>query len=398
MSVCISVMAYKDVNKVIASSVEWQLKRVSDERAKVIHNTIIYAPPHKRETLAYLFAYMPKGDLDSIAMGVVKESVDYAVKARSEMIWGEEVPLLLFYNDVLPYASLDETREKWRGWMYERIVPLVKECMSAREAVEVINKELKNVVGVEYNTKRNKANQSVLESVETGMASCTGLSILLVSALRSVGIPARVAGVPMWVSMDGNHNWVEVWIDGEWNSIEYYPAELNSGWIYSKIADMEGRTEREHQVYASSFMARPKPSILSSRDTIFTDSVYTYFPLVWNTANKNVNAVKVTERYMKRCEEMSLLKEKGKGLWMDIVVVRKGGDANKSEDRMSVDITIEKRKGEVVWKGESRSKMSDLNDIERVWVPKRGWYKVRYGERSKWVWVRDSGRQLVVHN
>jgi hypothetical protein len=52
-------------------------------------------------------------------------------------------------------------------------------------------------------------------------SSCTGLSVFLVAAYRSVGIPARVAGVPHWLkgpsicpdgdeSPDcGNHNWGE---------------------------------------------------------------------------------------------------------------------------------------------------------------------------------------------
>jgi transglutaminase-like putative cysteine protease len=39
-----------------------------------------------------------------------------------------------------------------------------------------------------------------------------------VDACRSVGIPARVAGTPMWTNMRGNHTWVEVW-DRDWHFI-----------------------------------------------------------------------------------------------------------------------------------------------------------------------------------
>ena len=45
-----------------------------------------------------------------------------------------------------------------------------------------------------------------------GYASCTGVSILFADALRTLGVPARVAGTPAWhgnYSL-GNHNWVEV--------------------------------------------------------------------------------------------------------------------------------------------------------------------------------------------
>ena len=48
------------------------------------------------------------------------------------------------------------------------------------------------------------------------MASCTGLSVLLVDALRAAGIPARFAGTPAWHDDRGNHSWVEVWIGGRW--------------------------------------------------------------------------------------------------------------------------------------------------------------------------------------
>ena len=39
--------------------------------------------------------------------------------------------------------------------------------------------------------------------METGVATCTGLSILLVDACRSVGVPARIAGTPLW----SNNSW-----------------------------------------------------------------------------------------------------------------------------------------------------------------------------------------------
>ena len=49
---------------------------------------------------------------------------------------------------------------------------------------------------VVYSTKRPKADQSPGESIKAGLASCTGLSILLISACRSVGIPARADSRP----------------------------------------------------------------------------------------------------------------------------------------------------------------------------------------------------------
>ena len=49
-----------------------------------------------------------------------------------------------------------------------------------------------------------------------GHASCTGMSIYMSSALRTIGIPARVVGTPAWHNhkADGNHNWIEIYMPG----------------------------------------------------------------------------------------------------------------------------------------------------------------------------------------
>ncbi len=77
-----------------------------------------------------------------------------------------------------------------------------------------------------------------------GHASCTGHAIALSAALRSVGVPARVAGA-MWNStcmnghptnvsaLDDNHSWIEVW-DGEYWSFcdaNSCPNGLNNTWF-----------------------------------------------------------------------------------------------------------------------------------------------------------------------
>ena len=46
----------------------------------------------------------------------------------------------VFFNDVLPYASLDETREAWRGDFYAKCAKLVKGCKTSTEAAQAINK------------------------------------------------------------------------------------------------------------------------------------------------------------------------------------------------------------------------------------------------------------------
>ena len=91
--------------------------------------------------------------------------------------------------------------------------------------------------------------------METGLASCTGLSILLVDACRALGIPARIVGCPLWVNKRGNHTWVEVWDEGVWKftgAAEYDSKGLNRGWFAGTASTCDS-TKPVHCIYASSF-------------------------------------------------------------------------------------------------------------------------------------------------
>lgn len=78
---------------------------------------------------------------------------------------------------------------------------LEEKCATASEAVLLINQRLFSLLGVKYSTERRLPNQCVTESAKLGLASCTGLSIILVQALRSVGIPARGCGTALWAKV-----------------------------------------------------------------------------------------------------------------------------------------------------------------------------------------------------
>ena len=139
--------------------------------------------------------------------------------------------------------------------MRERARKIVKGCKTPGEAAQLLNKELFRQFGVKYSTQRRKANQSPSESIEQGLASCTGLSILLVDACRSVNVPARLVGVPSWTTKRGNHTWVEVWDDGNWHftgAAEYDAAGLDKAWFVGDASKAD-KTSRRHSIYAISF-------------------------------------------------------------------------------------------------------------------------------------------------
>ena len=185
-------------------------------RADSLRHLLRETPREEREAMAWLVAWMPQGDRDTMRLDLLRENVAYACKAREVFPWTKTLPDSLFLNEVLPYAVVDEVRDAWRGDFFDRFTPCVAGCRTLREAAEAVNRAIVERVGVEYNTRREKTNQSPSESMRQHMASCTGLSVLLVDALRAVGIPARFVGTAAWHDNRGNHSWTEVWFDDAW--------------------------------------------------------------------------------------------------------------------------------------------------------------------------------------
>jgi hypothetical protein len=120
--------------------------------------------------------------------------------------------------------------------------------------------------------------------MESGIASCTGLSILLAAACRAVGVPSRIAGTPAWAPpKKGNHTWCEVF-DTRTQRWHFLGAaepkkHLDSAW-FAGDARKASANNPMHWIYASSFARTPL-----------------VFPLVWAQHVRSVHAVNVTSRY-----------------------------------------------------------------------------------------------------
>ncbi len=186
----------------------------------------------------FLAEHMPAKDKETLTAEALTSNLDLSFNARAEFPWASQVPEEIFLNDVLPYAVFDETRDTWRADFLEKARPLIKDAKSASEAAQLLNREFFKRINVHYHTGRKAPNQSARESMQSGRATCTGLSIILVDACRAVGIPARAVGTPMWSNGRGNHTWVEIW-DGDWHFLgadEYDPKGLDRGWFNDDAA------------------------------------------------------------------------------------------------------------------------------------------------------------------
>ena len=263
-----------------AEAIETTLKQAGTNQSELIV-ALEQTPDGQRSGMKFLIEHMPQRDLESLSASFLRENVSLAYEVAAQVTWAKNIPDEIFLNDVLPYASVNEQRDNWRKRLHDLCLPLVKDCKTSTEAAQVINQKLFRQLGVKYSMKRRIPDQGPFETMDTGVATCTGLSILLVDACRSVGVPARVVGTPLWVNKSGNHTWVEIW-DGDWHFAGAAEADakgLDRGWFVHN-ASQAVKEIREHAIYASSF-----------RKTGLS------FPLEWAPRIDYVNAVNVTERY-----------------------------------------------------------------------------------------------------
>lgn len=159
--------------------------------------------------------------------------------AAAEFPWAQGVPTSLVQTSVLPDRVAQETACDWRPVVTPIAEGLVQDCGSAREAVLALAGDLPVATGVYYSIERRKPAMNALEALEEKKVSCTGQSILLVCALRSVGIPARMVGLLTWNHIRGNHSWVEAWFEGEWHMIEYAEHDFNTPWVMENIGMLD---------------------------------------------------------------------------------------------------------------------------------------------------------------
>ena len=307
--------------------------------------------PEMKSGLSFLLAYMPPSDAKSLESDFILEHVRGAYKAWNGSPWKAQIDEDMFLNNILPYANVSERREQWRSDFRKRFLPMVETAKTPSEAAVMLNQKLFPELKVKYSRKRKRADQGPYESMETGTASCTGLSILLIDACRSVGVPARFVGTPRWSDNSGNHSWVEIW-DGDWKftgAAEPSGDDLNKGWFVGRASKAK-ESERRYAIYAVSY-----------RNTGLK------FPMVWSRNADPVWSVNVTSRYVKESAVPD-----GK------VLVRIKVTQADSDERVAATISVVNENDTVIFEGKTKDESFDGNDHLSITLPKNKSFAVHY--------------------
>ncbi|MEY4567669.1 MAG: hypothetical protein RLY14_2639, partial [Planctomycetota bacterium] len=358
LATCFAALSTTRLSAEIAvPTVQQALQNAGDNRAQ-LEKALTEISPEQKPGLEFLLRHMPEHDLQSLTCDYLLQNVRLAYQAWKESPWHSQVDEELFFNNILPYCVVNETRDEWRKDFYERFRPLIADCKTISEAAATLNGQIFGIVQVKYSTKRPKPDQSPAESIKAGLASCSGLSILLIDACRALGIPARFAGTPLWADGSGNHSWVEIWDNGQWHftgACEATGKELNQGWFTGRASQAIIDDPRK-AIYASSFKRTP-----------------IHFPLVWDRQIRFVYAVNVTPRYAG--------KQTIPDGMMELMFVAR---SSQSKSRLAIELTIEDQmSGQLISKTSTRDERFDANDHVSIVVPSSGSYKVIWQDGSQ---------------
>ena len=218
---CSTIVA-QDINKAFNE----KAKLVGSQYTKEIEKL---ANPEEREAMKFLYAYMPIADITDYPMDFHLKHVRQSFQTREEMAWGKRIPDLLFRHFVLPIRVNNEALDTARIAFYRELKDRVK-GMSMADAILEVNHWCHEKVTYAPSDGRTLA---PLACVKNALGRCGEESTFTVTALRSVGIPARQVYTPRWAHTDDNHAWVEAWADGTWYFLGACEPEpvLNLAWF-----------------------------------------------------------------------------------------------------------------------------------------------------------------------
>ena len=180
--------------------------------------------------MKYLYAYMHPCDIVSYDVEVIASYVKATLDMYANVPYAKKVPAELFFTYVLCVRVNNEDLDNSREWIYRQLVDRVKDKKTMVEAALEVNYWCYEKATYIPSDDRTLAPFGMCNSAR---GRCGEESTLAVSAMRSVGIPARQCYVPRWAHCDDNHAWVEVWADGDWHYLGACEPEpvLDKGWF-----------------------------------------------------------------------------------------------------------------------------------------------------------------------
>lgn len=221
---------------------------------------------------------MPVTDILSINIMDVLKHVEHIYEITKTIDYCKEIPIDIIFDYVLPYRINDEDFSIYSVEFYNELKSLIK-LDNIVESILIANYWCYSKATYAQADERT---QNAITTVKAGKGRCGEESVLLVSVLRSIGIPARQCYSPYWSHCDDNHAWVEVYTGDKWEFLGACEPEeqLNLGW-FNNAASKALLTR--HRVFGIN-----KERVNIDQNNIFTTTSSTNMYLKTRTVTVNV--------------------------------------------------------------------------------------------------------------
>lgn len=248
-----------------------------------IEETLKECTPDERLLMKFFYGTMPVSDAGEYAPGHFLEFVRHGLYLRNHVEWCKKLPEDIFIHEVLYYRINNEDISPCRRLFYEQIWDRIS-GMPMEEATLAVNDWCAEHATYEATDMRTASPETLLRCFR---GRCGEESVFAVTALRSVGIPARQVYTPRWAHCDDNHAWVEVYVDGRWKFLGACEPEaaLNRGWFV-------GPASRAVLVHCRRFGHFPESA---KEEIVGTEGAWTCYNITDHYADTYCLNVRVTD-------------------------------------------------------------------------------------------------------
>ena len=241
---------FEDTFKKYAQQVYEGRTNLPGELRREIEWKLKICTPEEQVLMKFFYGTMPLGDAGTYEFEVFLGFVRHGLMLYETMDWCRNLPEEIFLHHVLYYRINSERIEDCRRFFYKRLIDRI-EKKTLEEAVLEINYWCAENGSYEASDIRTVSPMTMYRS---GKGRCGEESTFAVTALRSVGIPARQVYTPKWAHCDDNHAWVEVYVNGKWHFLGACEPEevLDKGWFVNASSRAMMIHTREFSDYKAS--------------------------------------------------------------------------------------------------------------------------------------------------
>jgi len=218
-----------------------------------------------------------KKDIDLINTDYLINNIDLAFKVWKEKPWSKHLSFDEFCEWILPYRIQTEPLQNWRSFMMDKLGWLddsMKNSNDPKKACLLINK----FIAKDFQFSHTLGFVPLLGGLDgwkykSGI--CDHRYLLIVMAMRSVGIPVTIDMTPQFPRKSGGHSWT-VLLDADGNTKSFNGGEPDATIFYPNVCPI-GIDEQVTKVYRELYAKNEEALGLKFSGTEIPDNLRDYY-------------------------------------------------------------------------------------------------------------------------